>query len=323
MDGGSGINVLYASTLDEMDIPRSALRPSTAPFHGVIPGIEALPLGQIDLPVTFGGVRNFHIETLTSEVVGFSGTYHAILGRPAYAKFMAVPNYTYLKLKIPRPRDIITVGTTYQRAYEWDAECFQFAEAIVRSTRLHAEPHSEDQDVPDSSKRAACSFKVAKDVKDAVVSGQVSRIFRKGHVDRPVRSHGPSVKANRTTRTDPRKTDRPRRPGGPSARVPDRPLLKLGPSANQLQRKPKSKLDPTETKQEHQEHHDEHCLRGPSATTSRTVRLTRTDPETAQPRRSTPPTHHRISQTVEAVETRVWGHDKRQTRMLYPKNFAS
>jgi hypothetical protein len=51
MDGGSGINVLYASTLDEMGIPRSALRPSTAPFHGVVPGIEALPLGQIVLPI--------------------------------------------------------------------------------------------------------------------------------------------------------------------------------------------------------------------------------------------------------------------------------
>jgi hypothetical protein len=35
---------------------------------------------------------------------GFSGTYHAILGRPAYAKFMVVPNYTYLKLKIPVQR---------------------------------------------------------------------------------------------------------------------------------------------------------------------------------------------------------------------------
>jgi hypothetical protein len=45
MDGGSGINVLYSSTLDEMGIPRSALRPSTAPFHGVVPGIEVLPLG--------------------------------------------------------------------------------------------------------------------------------------------------------------------------------------------------------------------------------------------------------------------------------------
>jgi hypothetical protein len=74
MDEGSGINVLYASTLDEMGIPQSALRPSTTPFYGVVPGIEALPIGQIDLPVTFGDVRNFCTETLTFKVVGFSGT---------------------------------------------------------------------------------------------------------------------------------------------------------------------------------------------------------------------------------------------------------
>jgi hypothetical protein len=64
-------------------------------------------------------------------VVGFLGTYHAILGRPTYTKFMAVPNYTYLKLKIPGLKAIITVGPTYQRAYECDAKCFQFAEAII------------------------------------------------------------------------------------------------------------------------------------------------------------------------------------------------
>jgi hypothetical protein len=42
-DGGSGINVLYASTLDDMGIPRSQLLPSTTPFHGVVPRMEALP----------------------------------------------------------------------------------------------------------------------------------------------------------------------------------------------------------------------------------------------------------------------------------------
>jgi hypothetical protein len=178
MDGGSGINVLYASTLDEMGIPRSALRPLMAPVHGVVPGIEALPLGQIDLPVAFRDVRNFRTEIITFEVVGFSGTYHAILGRPAYAKFMVVPNYTYLKLKIPGPKVIITVGLTYQHAYECDTECFQFAEATIRFERLHVEPQSEDQDVPESSKRVACSFEPTKDVKDAVVSndGRTLRI---------------------------------------------------------------------------------------------------------------------------------------------------
>jgi hypothetical protein len=74
MDGGSGINVLYASTLDDMGIPRSVLRPSTAPFHGAVPEMESLPIGQIDLLVTFGDMQNFRIETLNFEVVGFPGT---------------------------------------------------------------------------------------------------------------------------------------------------------------------------------------------------------------------------------------------------------
>jgi hypothetical protein len=77
--------VLYASTLDDMGIPRSALRPSMAPFHGVVPGIEALPLGQIDLPVTFRDVRNFRTKTLTFEVVGFSRTYHVSGIHPGYS----------------------------------------------------------------------------------------------------------------------------------------------------------------------------------------------------------------------------------------------
>jgi hypothetical protein len=91
-------------------------------------------------------------------------------------------------------------------------------------------------------------------------SGQAGRTVRDSRADRPAGyrglsglSRGPSVKANRTSRTDKRKTDHPRRPGGPSARVPDSPLLKLGPSANRLQRKPKAKPDQNETRQEHKE----------------------------------------------------------------------
>jgi hypothetical protein len=103
-------------------------------------------------------------------VVGFSDTYHAILGRQAYVKFMAMPTYTYLKLKIPGPNGIITDGTTYQRTFECDAECFQFAEALIRFERLHTKPPSKDQDVPESSKRVACPFEPAKDVKDAPIS---------------------------------------------------------------------------------------------------------------------------------------------------------
>ena len=101
MDGGSGLNILYIDTLDAMCIPRSELRLVTYPFASVISGTQAYPLEQIDLPVTFGNHANFHSEVLTFEVVDFLGSYHAILGRPCYAKYMVIPNYTYLKLKMP------------------------------------------------------------------------------------------------------------------------------------------------------------------------------------------------------------------------------
>jgi hypothetical protein len=52
MDWGSGLNILYASTLDKMGIPRSSLRPSKE-FYGIMPGKEAVPLGRIQLNVTF------------------------------------------------------------------------------------------------------------------------------------------------------------------------------------------------------------------------------------------------------------------------------
>ena len=54
MDGESVLNVLYADTLDCMGIPREDLRPSGAPFFGIIPGAQATPLGSIRLPVMFG-----------------------------------------------------------------------------------------------------------------------------------------------------------------------------------------------------------------------------------------------------------------------------
>jgi hypothetical protein len=49
-----------------------------------------------------------------------------VLGRPCYAKFMAVPNYTYLKLKMSGPNGVITIGSTYRHAYECDVECVEY-----------------------------------------------------------------------------------------------------------------------------------------------------------------------------------------------------
>jgi hypothetical protein len=154
MDGGSSLNIIYAETLGLLQIDLSAIRASAAPFHGIIPGKRVQPLGQLDLPVCFGTPSNFRKETLTFEVVGFRGTYHAMLGRPCYAKFMVVHNYTYLKLKMSGPNGVITVGSTYRHAYECDMECVEYAEALAESEALIADLESLSKEVPDVKLRA-------------------------------------------------------------------------------------------------------------------------------------------------------------------------
>jgi hypothetical protein len=164
MDGGSSLNIIYAETLGLLGIDLSMIQAGAAPFHGIVPDKRVLPLGQLDLPVCFGTPSNFRKETLTFEVVGFRGTYHAVLGRPCYAKFMAVPNYTYIKLKMPSPNGTITVGSTYRHAYECDVECVEYAEAIAESEALIADLDCLSKEAHDA-KRHAGNFEPAEAVK--------------------------------------------------------------------------------------------------------------------------------------------------------------
>jgi hypothetical protein len=164
MDGGSSLNIIYAETLGLLGVDLSTMRAGAAPFHGIVPSKRVLPLGQLDLPVCFGTPSNFRKETLTFEVVGFRGTYHAVLGRPCYAKFMVVPNYTYLKLKMSGPKGTITVGSTCRHAYECDVECVEYAEAIAESEALIADLDCLSKEAPDV-KRHAGNFQPAEAVK--------------------------------------------------------------------------------------------------------------------------------------------------------------
>jgi hypothetical protein len=166
----------------------------------------------------------------------------------------------------------------------------------------------------------------------------VGRTVRTGRTDCPAGYRGLSAPVPRTVW--PRAADHPLNPTEPPVANPEKRTVRgehadcppgtRGLSArhtrtvrNLVQRKLKATTDQKRRRARTQRTHDEHCARGPSARPSQTVREARTELKTARPRKSTLPIHHRISQTVEAVETRVWGHEKRQPRMLYPKNFAS
>jgi hypothetical protein len=64
-------------------------------------------------------------------VVDISSPYHALLGHPALAKFMAMPHYAYLKMKLPGPRGVITVTGSFKKSLACLKESSQLAEALV------------------------------------------------------------------------------------------------------------------------------------------------------------------------------------------------
>jgi hypothetical protein len=136
MDGGSAINILYSAMYDAMGLGRDHLRPTRGPFHGIVAEGCVTPLRRVDHPLTFGTLANFRTETLTFEVDGLQGIYHAILGRPCYTKFVTVPNYIYLKLKMLGLTGTITMGTTTQHAYECDIEYFDLTEGGALAQEL-------------------------------------------------------------------------------------------------------------------------------------------------------------------------------------------
>ena len=123
MDGGSGLNLIFLDTIQSMGITMRMLEESDTRFHGILPTSPAYSLGKAYLNVVFGKPDNFRKEKIEFEVVNWESQYHAILGRPAYAKFMAVPHYAYLKLKMPGNNGTnITVYGSFSRSDNCDRD---------------------------------------------------------------------------------------------------------------------------------------------------------------------------------------------------------
>ena len=110
MGGGSSLNLIYEDTVRRMGINPSRIRQSNTTFEGVIPGVEAYGRGSVVLEVTFGSPGNSRSEELLFTVAPFQSSYHALLGRTAFARFNVLPHYGHLTLKIPGPGGVITVS---------------------------------------------------------------------------------------------------------------------------------------------------------------------------------------------------------------------
>jgi hypothetical protein len=79
------------------------------------------------LPVTFGSKEHYRIKYIKFEVADFETSYHAILSRPALAKFMVVPYYVYLVLMMSGPKGVLALQGDRKRSYDCDTEAVEIA----------------------------------------------------------------------------------------------------------------------------------------------------------------------------------------------------
>ncbi|XP_066374135.1 uncharacterized protein [Miscanthus floridulus] len=81
---------------------------------------------------------------------------------------MAVPNYTYLKLKMLGPGEVITIDTSFQHAYEYEVECCDHATAIIASRELTTIRKEVTEEAPDP-KQSAGSFEPVESAKEILI----------------------------------------------------------------------------------------------------------------------------------------------------------
>jgi hypothetical protein len=86
-------------------------------------------------------------------VTDFEDTYHATLGRPALTKFMAIPHYSYLVLKMPTEQGVLILKGNVYTTYTCEEESFKVAEATDLSVRM-------EQTLVDASKIPAGQLEI-------------------------------------------------------------------------------------------------------------------------------------------------------------------
>jgi hypothetical protein len=168
VDGGSNINVTFPRTLQGLGLPLKELHESDTPFFDIVPTEGEYPLRHIYMPVTFGTLENYRTEFLRFEVANFDCGYNAIIGRPGLARFMAIPHYTYIKLKMPGPQGMITVRADFQGVAECFRVAIQAALATKPSTTSFVQTNSkpeEDLAVPTNEAQAVTSMRPTKETK--------------------------------------------------------------------------------------------------------------------------------------------------------------
>jgi hypothetical protein len=131
INGGARLNIIFADILRKIGLDFAGLlTPTDIPFYGIVPSKAAMSLGQITLAVTFGTPNNYRTEFIKFEVADFESSYHTIFGRSALAKFLTIPHYPYLLLKMPGPNGVLSFRGGLKRSYDCNAQAIRIASRV-------------------------------------------------------------------------------------------------------------------------------------------------------------------------------------------------
>jgi hypothetical protein len=119
--------------------------------------------------VTFGTPEYYRTEFLRFDVAYFDCGYNTIIGRPGLAKFMAIPHYPYMILKMSGPQGIVTVRTDFQGI----AECFRGAiqttlttgPSVALPAQVDGKPVEDDFTIPSNEAPVATSIRPTEETK--------------------------------------------------------------------------------------------------------------------------------------------------------------
>jgi hypothetical protein len=82
---------------------------------------------------------------------------------------MAVPNYTYLKMKMSGLKGVITVDSSIEHAFDYDVECVEHSEALALDEALVANLEKLVNEDLNSTAKHADSFEAAEQIKEVLL----------------------------------------------------------------------------------------------------------------------------------------------------------
>jgi hypothetical protein len=108
IDIGSTVDIIFVKAFQQMQEPKDKLQDSSFPLCG-FEGQQAMTMGKLVMPVTFGYINNTATKDVMFDVVDMEFPYNAIIERGTLIVFEEVLHSAYLCMKIPNNQGVISV----------------------------------------------------------------------------------------------------------------------------------------------------------------------------------------------------------------------